>query len=164
MAAADCKPTSESCRSRPLGTTPRRPQLAPELGPFLLGQRKTRRLGRVLQSRIGGAPLVFLGGLFDWRGLLRTELQTSARFGFQLRGLRALKHPPDTPVWKLGNRALLRALQRRPPLQPPAARAYSRADLREARMANSVHSARGASGVRLLGEGEARQVGRCSRH
>jgi hypothetical protein len=101
MAAADCKPTSESCRSRPLGTTPRRPQLAPELGPFLLGQRKTRRLGRVLQSRIGGAPLVFLGGLFDWRGLLRTELQTSARFGFQLRGLRALKHPPDTPVWKL---------------------------------------------------------------
>jgi hypothetical protein len=37
MAAADCKPTSESRRSRPFGTTPQRPQLAPALRPFLLG-------------------------------------------------------------------------------------------------------------------------------
>ena len=39
VAAAHRQPTSESCRWRPLGTTPRRPQLtpSPELRPFLLG-------------------------------------------------------------------------------------------------------------------------------
>ena len=29
MAGADCEPISESCRFRPFGTTPRRPQLTP---------------------------------------------------------------------------------------------------------------------------------------
>jgi hypothetical protein len=38
--------------------------------------------------------------------------------------LRALRQPPDTPVWKLAAAAVLRTVQHRP-LQPPAARIFS---------------------------------------
>lgn len=49
-----------------------------------------------------------------------------------LLSLWALRQPPDTPVWKLEATSLLRAMQRRPALQPAAAGAYSWVDVRAA--------------------------------
>ena len=45
----------------------------------------------------------------------------------------ALKHPPDTPVWKLEAALYCEPCSGGPALQPPATRAYSRANLRKAR-------------------------------
>jgi hypothetical protein len=50
-----------------------------------------------------------------------------------LVALRALKHPPDTPVWKLEAALYCEPCQRRAELQSTAASAYPRANLRAAR-------------------------------
>src|ERR1700730_2859296 len=65
MAVADCAPTSELCGAAPGISPPRRPQLTPELGPFLLATRtceighssisamsKTGRLSRIMDRII----------------------------------------------------------------------------------------------------------------
>jgi hypothetical protein len=48
---------SESCRARPLGTVPRRPQLTPCAWAVSFGQRKPRRLGRVFRSGCNLEPM-----------------------------------------------------------------------------------------------------------
>ena len=64
-------------------------------------------------------------------GLLEAKCNRCDRVS--LVALRALKHRPDTPVWKLEAALYCEPCSEGPALQPPATRAYSRANLRKAR-------------------------------
>ena len=64
-------------------------------------------------------------------GLLEAKCNRCDRVS--LVALRALKHRLDTPVWKLKAALYCEPCSGGPALQPPATRAYSRANLRKAR-------------------------------
>jgi hypothetical protein len=68
---------------------------------------------------------------FGFPGLLEAKCNRCDRVS--LVALRALKHRPDTPVWKLEAALYCEPCSEGPALQPPATRAYSRANLRKAR-------------------------------